>query len=160
LAALDSAPDADVMLVAHTGVDHLLTVADVWRELPMDKHITMQWWLEPASAVPAAPDERVEWLYHWWARIDAWIEENRAETLALAALATAGTAPPTRAARCSCASVRRPRPGTGRPRPSSSRPPAPPRRCSPRSPGCCPPPVPRCGSSRWSSRSAPRPRRR
>ena len=86
LAALDSAPDADVMLVAHTGVDHLLTVADVWRELPMDKHITMQWWLEPASAVPAAPDERIEWLYHWWARIDAWIEENRAETLALAAL--------------------------------------------------------------------------
>ena len=77
LAALDGAPGADVMLVAHTGVDHLLTIADVWRELPMDKRITMQWWLEPASAVPAAADERVEWLYHWWARIDAWIEENR-----------------------------------------------------------------------------------
>ena len=77
LAALDAAPGADVMLVAHTGVDHLLTVADVWRELPMDKTIAMQWWLEPASAVPAGADERVEWLYAWWARIDAWIEENR-----------------------------------------------------------------------------------
>jgi hypothetical protein len=77
LAALEAAPDADVMLVAHTGVDHLLTVADVWRELPMDKRITMQWWLEPASAVPDTPDERVDWLYSWWARIDAWIAENR-----------------------------------------------------------------------------------
>jgi 1-acyl-sn-glycerol-3-phosphate acyltransferase len=77
LAALDAAPEADVMLVAHTGVDHLLTVADVWRELPMDKHITMQWWLEPASVVPAGADERIEWLYHWWARIDAWIAERR-----------------------------------------------------------------------------------
>jgi 1-acyl-sn-glycerol-3-phosphate acyltransferase len=77
LAALDAAPDADVMLVAHTGVDHLLTVADVWRELPMDKRITMQWWLEPSAAVPRGADERVEWLYSWWARIDAWIAENR-----------------------------------------------------------------------------------
>ena len=37
LAALDAAPDADVVLVAHTGLDHLLTVGDIWRELPMDK---------------------------------------------------------------------------------------------------------------------------
>ena len=37
LAALDAAPDADVVLVAHTGLDHLLTVRDLWRELPMDK---------------------------------------------------------------------------------------------------------------------------
>ena len=77
LAALAAAPGADVMLVAHTGVDHLLTIADVWRELPMDKMIAMQWWLEPADAVPAGPDERVEWLYGWWARIDAWVAEHR-----------------------------------------------------------------------------------
>jgi 1-acyl-sn-glycerol-3-phosphate acyltransferase len=77
LAALDAAPGADVVFVAHTGVDHLLTVADVWRELPMDKTITMQWWLEPAHAVPAGTDEQIEWLYGWWARIDTWIEHNR-----------------------------------------------------------------------------------
>jgi 1-acyl-sn-glycerol-3-phosphate acyltransferase len=77
LAALEAAPGADVMLVAHTGVDHLLTIADVWRELPMDKAIVMQWWLEPAEAIPAGADERIEWLYHWWARIDLWIQENR-----------------------------------------------------------------------------------
>jgi 1-acyl-sn-glycerol-3-phosphate acyltransferase len=77
LAALDAAPDADVVLVAHTGVDHLLTIADVWRELPMDKKITMQWWLEPATAVPVGTDERIEWLYRWWGRIDAWISEQR-----------------------------------------------------------------------------------
>ena len=71
--------DVDTMLgqAASTGVDHLLTVADVWRELPMDKRITMQWWLEPSSAVPRDADERVEWLYSWWARIDGWIAENR-----------------------------------------------------------------------------------
>jgi 1-acyl-sn-glycerol-3-phosphate acyltransferase len=77
LVALDAAPGADVVLVAHTGVDHLLTVADVWRELPMDKTITMQWWLEPAAAVPDGEEARIEWLYAWWQRIDLWIAENR-----------------------------------------------------------------------------------
>jgi len=77
LAALSAAPEADVVLVGHTGVDHLLTVADVWRELPMDKNIVMQWWLEPRSAVPDGEQERIEWLYGWWARIDRWIADNR-----------------------------------------------------------------------------------
>jgi 1-acyl-sn-glycerol-3-phosphate acyltransferase len=77
LAALSAAPDADVVLVGHTGVDHLLTVADVWRELPMDKNIVMQWWLEPRSAIPDSDAERIDWLYGWWARIDRWIADNR-----------------------------------------------------------------------------------
>jgi hypothetical protein len=76
LAALDAAPDADVVMVAHTGLDHLVTVRDIWRELPMDKAITMRWWLEPASAIPAGRNERIDWLYKWWERIDTWIGDQ------------------------------------------------------------------------------------
>ncbi len=77
LAALGESPRANVVLVAHTGVDHLRTVADVWKALPMDKTIIMQWWLETAADIPAGHDARIEWLYRWWARIDTWISENR-----------------------------------------------------------------------------------
>lgn len=77
LAALDAAPDADVVLVAHTGLDHMMTVADVWRELPMDKRIVMRWWQVQRSEIPAGREERIDWLFEWWERIDAWIEENR-----------------------------------------------------------------------------------
>jgi 1-acyl-sn-glycerol-3-phosphate acyltransferase len=77
LAALDAAPDADVVLVAHTGLDHLLTVGDVWRELPMDRDIVMRWWRVPRSEIPPDRDGRIDWLFAWWERIDAWIEENR-----------------------------------------------------------------------------------
>jgi 1-acyl-sn-glycerol-3-phosphate acyltransferase len=77
LAALDAAPDADVIMVGHTGVDHLMTIADVWRALPMDKTIIMQWWLVPRADVPVEAEARIEWLYQWWARIDLWIETNR-----------------------------------------------------------------------------------
>ncbi len=77
LAALDAAPDADVVLVAHTGLDHLLTVADLWRELPMDKQIIMRWWRVPRAEIPPGREERIDWLFSWWERIDAWIAEHR-----------------------------------------------------------------------------------
>jgi 1-acyl-sn-glycerol-3-phosphate acyltransferase len=77
LAALDAAPDADVVLVAHTGLDHLLTVGDVWRELPMDQQIVMRWWRVARAEIPPDRDGRIDWLFGWWERIDAWIDENR-----------------------------------------------------------------------------------
>jgi 1-acyl-sn-glycerol-3-phosphate acyltransferase len=77
LAAMGAAPEADMLMVAHTGLDHMLTVADVWRELPMDKAITMQWWRVPREDIPAGHEARIDWLFGWWEHIDQWIEEQR-----------------------------------------------------------------------------------
>lgn len=77
--AIDAAPDAGVIFVAHTGLDRMITIRDVWRELPMDKRLVMRFWSVPPEEVPADEEERVAWLYDWWARIDAWIEENKPE---------------------------------------------------------------------------------
>jgi len=77
LAALDAAPEADVVLVAHTGLDHLTTVRDVWRELPMDKQIIMRWWRVPRDEIPVDREARIDWLFSWWERIDQWVEEHR-----------------------------------------------------------------------------------
>jgi 1-acyl-sn-glycerol-3-phosphate acyltransferase len=77
LAALDAAPDADVVLVAHTGLDHVVTVADIWRELPMDKRIVMRWWRVSRAEIPPDKDARIDWLFDWWERIDVWIDANR-----------------------------------------------------------------------------------
>jgi 1-acyl-sn-glycerol-3-phosphate acyltransferase len=77
LAALDAAPEADIVLVAHTGLDHLLTVGDVWRELPMDKQIIMRWWRVPRNEIPDGRDDRIDWLFSRWEQIDRWIAEHR-----------------------------------------------------------------------------------
>ena len=77
LAALDGAPEADIILVAHTGLDHLLTVRDLWRELPMDKQIIMRWWRVPRHDIPDGRDERIDWLFSRWEEIDRWIAEHR-----------------------------------------------------------------------------------
>ena len=78
VAALQSAPHADVVLVAHTGLEHLSTVRDLWRNLPMDKTLHLRWWFIPAAEVPRDESRLTDWLYHWWETIDAWITTTSA----------------------------------------------------------------------------------
>src|SRR5437667_2639449 len=79
LAAITACPGADVIFVAHAGLDQLVSVADVWRSLPMDQAVHAKWWRVPVGEVPRDADyeSQVQWLYDWWQRIDAWITENR-----------------------------------------------------------------------------------
>jgi 1-acyl-sn-glycerol-3-phosphate acyltransferase len=78
VAALQSAPHADVVLVAHTGLEHLSTVRDLWRGLPMDKTLHLRWWFIPAAEVPRDETQLTDWLYRWWETIDAWITATSA----------------------------------------------------------------------------------
>ncbi len=77
LAALDAAPGTDVLLVAHTGLDHVVSVADVWHWLPMDKRLLMGWWRIPHEEIPTEREARIEWLYERWRRVDDWVAEHR-----------------------------------------------------------------------------------
>jgi 1-acyl-sn-glycerol-3-phosphate acyltransferase len=81
LAALDAAPEAGVILVAHTGVDKLMTVSDIWRELPLDRRILMRWWSVDRHEIPTGRAERIDWLFDWWSRIDAWIDEHQDDSI-------------------------------------------------------------------------------
>jgi len=77
-AALRAAPHADVVFVAHTGLEHLNTVRDLWRSLPMDKTLHLRWWFVPAREVPREEAQLTDWLYRWWETIDAWIATTSA----------------------------------------------------------------------------------
>jgi 1-acyl-sn-glycerol-3-phosphate acyltransferase len=77
LAAIAASPAADVLFVAHTGLEDLSTVVDVWRGLPMDASVRAAVWRVPAADVPPDPDARTAWLYDWWLQIDAWIIEQQ-----------------------------------------------------------------------------------
>lgn len=75
-AALDAAPEADVVLVAHTGLDKMITVADIWAEIPEDKRLHARWELNLAAEIPTSRDARVAWLNQHWVDIDEWIRAN------------------------------------------------------------------------------------
>jgi 1-acyl-sn-glycerol-3-phosphate acyltransferase len=95
LAAIAACPQADVVFVAHTGLDRLVSVRDVWRSLLTDMEVRARWWLVPAASVPrpASGDAQVTWLYDWWARIDAWITAENplpSDTAAVSAVTPTG----------------------------------------------------------------------
>ncbi|HUH08743.1 MAG TPA: 1-acyl-sn-glycerol-3-phosphate acyltransferase [Egibacteraceae bacterium] len=97
LAAIAAAPTADVLFVAHTGLEDLSTIVDLWRGLPMDAAVGAKVWRVLAADIPG-PEERAAWLYEWWLRIDAWIIEHRGQRSVPDAVADAvleeGAAPP------------------------------------------------------------------
>jgi 1-acyl-sn-glycerol-3-phosphate acyltransferase len=78
-AALAAAPEADVAIVAHTGLEHLTSIKALWRYLPMDTEIRVHWWRIPAAEAPRHPDEVGDWLFGWWGLVDDWIQANRPE---------------------------------------------------------------------------------
>ncbi|MBE2315556.1 1-acyl-sn-glycerol-3-phosphate acyltransferase [Solirubrobacter sp. CPCC 204708] len=75
LAALEGAPDADVVFFAHAGFPEGLR--DTWRTLPDRKTIEVELWLVRADEIPAGTDARIDWLFQWWAELDAWVAARR-----------------------------------------------------------------------------------
>ena len=74
-AAIGACPAADVIFVAHTGLDRLVSVRDVWQSLLADMTVQARWWRVPAADVPRSADYETQaaWLYDWWERLDGWI---------------------------------------------------------------------------------------
>ncbi|MGA3152699.1 MAG: 1-acyl-sn-glycerol-3-phosphate acyltransferase [Streptosporangiaceae bacterium] len=95
LACLAARPDLDVVVVAHTGIDDLVTVRQVWDALPLTgRPMTIRWWYERAPALRIGPDDRYQWLRAHWAIVDAWIDARKARAPAAGPADQAGPTDP------------------------------------------------------------------
>jgi 1-acyl-sn-glycerol-3-phosphate acyltransferase len=74
LALLDAAPDADVLVVAHVGLEGVTHFRNAWRGELIGRRIRVVFWRVPRSTIPAGREARVEWLQGLWERVDAWID--------------------------------------------------------------------------------------
>jgi 1-acyl-sn-glycerol-3-phosphate acyltransferase len=79
LASLGARDDFHVVVVAHTGLEDLVSAGDVWRALPVTgRPMVMRWWHLPPVELPVDPDLRQEWLDVQWAIVDSWIDARKA----------------------------------------------------------------------------------
>jgi 1-acyl-sn-glycerol-3-phosphate acyltransferase len=74
LAALEGAPDADVVFVGHHGFP--AGMRNLWRMLLGERTVELRMWLAPAAQIPAGDDERIDWLFAWWGTLDDWVDER------------------------------------------------------------------------------------
>ncbi len=78
-AALAACPTADAVFVAHTGLDEIATIADLWSAIPQEKTLRINWVVLPADQIPRTGAGQEEMLYLAWEAIDHWIETVGAE---------------------------------------------------------------------------------
>jgi hypothetical protein len=76
MAAVNAAPDADVVFVAHTVLEDVGEFGELWRRIPFERPVAARYWRIPAAEVPREQEALIEWLYSWWARIDEWIDDR------------------------------------------------------------------------------------
>ena len=76
IAALEGARHADIAFVTHAGLEHFITLADLWRGLPVDADVAVKAWLVPRAELPRAREAQQAWLQWWWRRIDAWLIDH------------------------------------------------------------------------------------
>lgn len=77
IALLEACPDADILVVAHLGLEGLSHVRDVVRGGLIGRCLKVRLWLVPRSGVPRDRDKQVEWLHDTWEQVDAWIDRQK-----------------------------------------------------------------------------------
>ena len=73
LALLDAQPGADVLFLAHVGLEGAATLGHVWRGALIERPARLGSWCERGTDVPRTPAERLAWLDAQWRRMDEWI---------------------------------------------------------------------------------------
>lgn len=75
--AILEANDADVVVLAHTGLEGFATVGDIWAGDLVGATVKVLLRRIPRSQIPASSGERVRWLFETWAWLDEWVARNR-----------------------------------------------------------------------------------
>ncbi len=78
LACIDARPELAIVVVAHTGLDELVTPALVWRAIPFGRPMTVRWW--PVAGPPPDDEARMRWLTTEWSIVDEWIDSRQSPT--------------------------------------------------------------------------------
>ena len=71
---LDLVPGADVVVMAHVGLDQFASFRELARAVPLADPLRVTAWRVPRADIPEGADERVAWLDECWLRVDAWVD--------------------------------------------------------------------------------------
>lgn len=71
--AILEATDADVVVLAHAGLEGFATVRDIWAGDLVGATVQLEFRRIPRGQVPETPVEQIRWLYETWAWLDEWV---------------------------------------------------------------------------------------
>lgn len=76
--AMAARPEADVVIVAHTGLEWLVTPWQIFRAIPLHDHpfLIRSWTFRPDER-PSDPEEIATWLDEQWDIVNGWVASHR-----------------------------------------------------------------------------------
>lgn len=78
LALLEAASGADVVFLAHHGMEGLARLTDIWAGRLLGTTVHLKLWRVAARDIPREAAERLAWADAQWASLDAWLEAQDA----------------------------------------------------------------------------------
>lgn len=77
LAMLEAAPDADVIMLGHVGVEPFGSIPEILENLGDQRHrLRVKAWRFARSSIPIDPDAQIQWLFERWLEMDEWIASH------------------------------------------------------------------------------------
>ncbi len=70
---LSAEPAADIVFLAHRGLEGFARLGDLWRGAMVGRVVHVKFWRVPSSDVPTGRSARAEWLFDHWAHVDDWV---------------------------------------------------------------------------------------
>jgi len=77
LALFDAAPGADLVVMAHSGLEGIVRIPDLWSGALLGRTLRVEFWRVPIATLPAGREARIDWIYAQWERLDRWVAEAR-----------------------------------------------------------------------------------
>lgn len=76
LALLESKPDAHVVFLGHVGLEGIAQLKGLRRSMPLEKPVTLRWWVVERSTIPTERLELERWLAKQWEQLDQWVDQH------------------------------------------------------------------------------------
>ncbi len=73
LTLLAGAPDADVVVLGHIGLESYSSIRDIIRAVPITEPVLVHLWRHPRSEIPSNSHDQATWLVQRWVELDEWI---------------------------------------------------------------------------------------
>jgi len=76
MALLEGAPEADIVIVGHAGLERFVFLSDIASKIPSDVPWKIHMWRFARATLPTDRDELLTWLTERWVEMDNWIEQQ------------------------------------------------------------------------------------
>ena len=76
LALLEKNRGADAVFCAHTGLETMTSMGQLWRGDLVHSRVHVKFWIVPYGDIPTGRDALTEWLWEHWARVNAFVQGN------------------------------------------------------------------------------------